>query len=269
MKVVTINILADLSLWEERRPLLVKGLSEIRPDILALQEVNLRENVAVWLAEKLDLPHIHISPKSGNAGDWEGIAILSRFPLERHATLDLRYQNRVAQVVQIQSGSQPVLFANGHFYWQPGESDKRLGQVERFQEWLAEAAARLGDPAIVVCGDFNALPEYKSIQKMRSRFTSAYAAIHGREPEYTSPTPLPVSKLFMLRTGLDFLGDIDVIQLLTEFRKVWKGTLDYLFVNERLRVIDCQLVLNSPAPDNPRIYPSDHLGLAADLEIIQ
>ena len=43
---------------------------------------------------------------------------------------------------------------------------------------------------IVAVGDFNGMPETPAIALMRERFTSAYAAIHGQEPEYTCPTPL-------------------------------------------------------------------------------
>ena len=48
----------------------------------------------------------------------------------------------------------------------------------------------------------------------------------------------------------------------------WHGTLDYIFINRGLRAIDCQVVLNQPASHDPRLYPSDHFGLCADLEIL-
>lgn len=45
--------------------------------------------------------------------------------------------------------------------------------------------------------------------------------------------------------------------------------LDYIFINQHWRVKDCQLILNQPSPDNRYLYPSDHFGLAADLEMRQ
>jgi endonuclease/exonuclease/phosphatase family metal-dependent hydrolase len=49
--------------------------------------------------------------------------------------------------------------------------------------------------------------------------------------------------------------------------KLWRGTLDYVFVNEHVGVHDCRVILNQPAPHDPTLYPSDHVGLAATLEL--
>jgi endonuclease/exonuclease/phosphatase family metal-dependent hydrolase len=260
LKVVTINILSDLSRWEERSPLLVHGLAELRPDLVALQEVSLPENNALWLANQLGFPHVYLSPQTGKMGQEEGIAIISRMPFEYQATLDLKTQYRVAQCVQVRVGSQPLIFANGHFFWQPGESPERQQQVELFMVWLDSLRV---DAPLVVCGDFNATPESASIEHMRQRLVSAYAARHNHEPDYTSPTPLPHSKPELLRTILRYARYIKV----GELRKSWQGTLDYIFVDSSIKVLDCQIVLDQPAPDNPQIYPSDHFGLAATLEL--
>jgi endonuclease/exonuclease/phosphatase family metal-dependent hydrolase len=48
----------------------------------------------------------------------------------------------------------------------------------------------------------------------------------------------------------------------------WRGTLDYIFVNDGVNVKACDVVLNKPAPHDPTLYPSDHFGLIATLEII-
>lgn len=265
-KVVTINILNDLSRWDERRLLLVDGLAELDPDLIGLQEVVLPDNNAQWLADQLNLKadstrrpyRVHLCPKTGKKATKEGIAILSRLPVEREATLDLRTQQRVAQLVQVRVDGQPVVFVNGHYYWRPSDSPERVQQIRLLLEWLERLPH---ETAIVAGGDFNGTPESKAIQLMRERFTSAYAARHGGEPDYTCPTPL-------VRPG--FIRGLALLLLnLKANRRLrpWRGTLDYLFVNERLRVTDCQVVLNRPAPHDARLYPSDHFGLAATLEI--
>ena len=48
---------------------------------------------------------------------------------------------------------------------------------------------------------------------------------------------------------------------------LWRGTLDYLFVDPATRVVDCHLILDRPHPDDPTLYASDHFGLAATLEL--
>ncbi len=258
-KIVTINILDDLSHWLARRRLLAEGLAQLKPDLVAVQEVRLPQNPAQWLAEQIGLPNISLTPKRGFESTREAIAILSRLPFESTGMLDLQGQQRVAQYVQVQIDGCSWVIANGHFYWQPGESPVRFHQVERLLDWLKSLP---GDLPCIVCGDFNSTPEEASIQLMRQRFVSAYAAIHGHEPDYTCPTPLPRSFRSSLRTWLGFF----LLNRRKQLNLKWRGTLDYIFVDPRLHLLDCQVVLDQPAPDNPRIYPSDHFGLCATLE---
>lgn len=269
VKVATANILSDLSRWEERGPLLVQGLAEAGPDIIALQEVNLHANsrganaarldTATWLAERLNFNHIHLTPKTGKSGGEEGIAILSRFPFDAQADLDLKTQDRVAQYVQVRIQDRPLVIANGHLFWQPGDSTERLRQVERLLDWLSPF---LDHVPVVVCGDFNSPPDTKAIRCMRVNLASAYAAVHGAEPDYTFPTPLPRSKLAMLHILIAYWRDIR----LSELRLKLRNTLDYIFVNDRLRVVDSRVILDWPALTDPKSYPSDHYGLLAVLE---
>lgn len=268
--VVTINILRDLSRWPERGSLLVEGLAELQPDLIALQEVALPANTAQWLAERLNAgdptgdrkgrPYtVHLCPKRNWESKREGIAILSRLPVERETTLDLRSQNRVAQCVKVNLEGRPLVFVNGHYYWLPGESRERVKQVECLLQWFNAVPE---DTAIVACGDFNGIPESEAIRRMRTRFASAYAARHGREPEYTCPTPLARRPELLLDAAKVVLN-----LLVNRTLQPWRGTLDYIFVRDNLRVVDCEVVLNRPAPHDPTLYPSDHYGLAARLKL--
>jgi len=259
VKVVTFNIFSDLSRWAARRDWLAQELEAQAADVIALQEVVLPENNAAWLADRLGMPYVFLTPKTGRAAGREGIALLSRLPFEEQAWLDLLTQDRVAQYAAIYAGGRRWLVANGHFYWQPGESVEREAQVRRLIDWLSEAGAQ---SPVVVCGDFNGTPETAAIRLMRQHYASAYAAVQGSEPDYTTPTPLPRSRVGLLKTAFHYLFTVR----LSDFRLGWRGTLDYIFVNQHVRVAACQVVLNRPAPGDPSIYPSDHFGLAADLE---
>ncbi len=256
IKIVTVNILTDLSRWEKRRSLLARGLISSNPDLVALQEIRLPNNPSRWLADQLGYDHIFLTPKTSYESNREAIAILSRLPFERQAALDLKGQNRVAQFVQVSFDNQPLIIANGHFYWQPGESPVRVHQVERLIDWLKNIPA---NPASIVCGDFNSTPETLAIRRMRQDFSSAYAAIHGTEPEFTCPTPLPRSIWSQLRTFLGFF----VLIRPNHLDSKWRGTLDYIFFNSRLKTLDCQMIFDQPSPDDSEIYASDHFGLCA------
>jgi endonuclease/exonuclease/phosphatase family metal-dependent hydrolase len=261
LKIVTINILNDLSRWAQRRLLLAQGLADLSPDLIAFQEVQLPHNPAGWLADQLGYSHRMLSPKSGWSAAHEGLALLSRWPLDDTAVLDLGGQDRIAQRASLKVGERPVVVANTHLYWQPGESPARLRQVERLLDWLQNLP---GAPPCVICGDFNATPETQAIRHMGQQLRSAHLTVHGVEPEYTCPTPLPRSPWAVTRTLLGFFLLIRPRHL--DLR--WRGVLDYIFVDSRLKVTDCQVVLDKPSPENPRIYPSDHFGLYAEIDIL-
>jgi endonuclease/exonuclease/phosphatase family metal-dependent hydrolase len=262
VKVATINILFNLKEWTQRRELLVKGLAAENADLIALQEVvRLPENTGAWLAEKLNMPHIYLVPKVNQEGNSlsEGIAILSRYPFVQQEMLALAGQNRVAQYVQVVVDGQPFVLCNGHYYWYPGSHPSRDIQVQQVLDWLGQLSPEL---PVVAVGDFNGTPETSAIALMHQQFTSAYATHHGQEPVYTCPTPL------VRRNWKQVLWHAFRNLRFNHTLRPWRGTLDYIFVNHHLRVKNCQLILNQPAPNSRTLYPSDHFGITADLEIL-
>jgi endonuclease/exonuclease/phosphatase family metal-dependent hydrolase len=258
-KLVTFNLLNKPSRWHERRKLIVRELRALQPDLIALQEVSLPHNNAQWLADQLGGYKVYTSPKAGPLGAREGLAVLSRLPVEARWTINLQAQSRVAQVLQVRLGDQPLVLVNGHFLFHVYDHIKRTQQVLRVLSWLRTSAA--GYP-VVACGDFNATPEMRTIQMMKRTFRSAYELVHGHEPEYTCPTPL-VYRFNAVRKGLSTLGNL----IANRQPKPWRGTLDYIFVDHHFQVMSCDLVLNAPAEDDPTLYPSDHVGLCAALAL--
>jgi len=259
-KLVTFNLLNKKpSRWHERRRLIVRELRALQPDVIALQEVSLPHNNAQWLADQLGGYKVYTAPKAGALGAREGVATLSRLPVEARWTINLQAQSRVAQVLRLRLGDQPLIVVNGHFLFHVYDHIKRTQQVRQVLGWLRTSAN--GCPTIA-CGDFNATPEMRTIQTMKAAFRSAYELVHGREPEYTCPTPL-VYRFNAVRKGLSTLGNL----LANRQPRPWRGTLDYIFVDRHFRVLSCDLVLNAPAEDDPTLYPSDHVGLCATLAL--
>jgi endonuclease/exonuclease/phosphatase family metal-dependent hydrolase len=262
LRVATVNVLNDLSRWAGRRALLADGLAALGLDVIALQEVTdpLGASTAHWLAAALGGYSVHVCPKGGWERRREGIALLSRLAVERHETIDLGGQRRTAQLVSVRVGGRPVVAANAHLCWPPGVHGPRVRQVGRLLAWLASIAP---GAAAVVCGDFNATPGSRAVTLMKRTFTSAHEAGHGREPEFTCPTPLA--------GGARLRGAVTrgVLRLFTNRPGAsWRGTLDYIFAGPGLRVVDCRTFLDQPAPGDPTLYASDHLGLAATLEVL-
>ncbi|MCL5998860.1 MAG: endonuclease/exonuclease/phosphatase family protein [Chloroflexi bacterium] len=260
VNIVTFNLLNKPSRWRERRFLIADELAQIQPDLIALQEVALPDNNAEWLASRLGHYSVHVCSKTGPLEGKEGIAILSRLPVERVRTLDLRTQHRVAQLVQVRQAHQSVMVVNGHFYFHVVDHIERVRQIQHLLGWLDHHTRRR--MPTIICGDFNDTPGSRSICLMRQRFVSAHAARHGREPDYTCPTPLRY-QLSTVRTTLSRLGNY----ALNRSFAPWRGTVDYIFVNPQVHVVECKSVLNRPAPHDRTLYPSDHVGLAATLTL--
>lgn len=261
IRVATVNILNDLSRWDARRTLLARGSDALSPDLIALQEVTdpLGRSTAHWLAGELGGYSVHVCPKSGWGRKREGIAVLSRLPVEGHEALDLRSQQRMAQFVRVRAGGSPVVLVNGHYHWLPGAHAARVRQIGRV---LDRVHALDPGTAVVACGDFNGTPGSPAIALMRQVFISAHEANHGSEPEYTCPTPLV--------SGDRVRGAITrgLLRLFTNRPDgLWRGALDYIFVSPDVRVVECGVFLDCPSPEDHTLYASDHLGLAASLEI--
>lgn len=255
LNVVTLNLLNDLRHWHQRGPLIVDELRALQPDLIALQEVVLPVNTAEWLARRLDGYDVHLCPKTGRLRHEEALAILSRLPVEAHDWLSLVHQNRVAHLVVARQGDRPWIFANTHLYWHLLDTQHRLEQAQWLLDWLREHHTAM------VCGDFNAVPGARSLRLLQTRFQSAHVAVHGREPEYTCPTPLHRGPGLRHRAReMAFrVGGPLVKRRLAQ----WRETIDYIFVEKSLRVLECRTAFTQPAPADPLIYPSDHLGLAA------
>jgi endonuclease/exonuclease/phosphatase family metal-dependent hydrolase len=261
IRAATINILNDSSRCAERRTLLTQGLAELSPDLIALQEVSnpLGESTAHWLAGELGGYSVLVCPKAGWSRKREGIAVLSRLPVEGHETLDLGGQERVAQFVRVRAGGRPVVLVNGHYYWPVGAHRAQVKQVGRV---LDRVKALDAGTTVIACGDFNATPGSRAIALMRQTFASAHQARHGREPDFTCPTPLISGGRLRRLATRGLLGLFSI-----QFSDIWRGTLDYIFVSPDVRVLGCGVFLDKPSQDDPTLYASDHLGMAATLEI--
>ncbi len=257
---VTFNLLNKPSRWHDRRELVVAELRALAPDVIGLQEVSLPHNNARWLAEQLGGYTVHTSPKTGALAEREAVALLSRLPVDDCRTIALGSQSRVAQLAKVRVGGRVIAIVNGHFMFHVYDHIQRTQQVQRVLTWLRVTA---GELPMIVCGDFNATPDMRTIQVMKESFASAYEARHGHEPDFTCPTPL-VYQFDSMRKGLSRIGNY----FLSRRVDPWRGTLDYIFVDDNFCVQACDLVLNRPSPNDATLYPSDHVGLCAALELM-
>ena len=245
--VATLNLFNRIARYDERRALIVDQFLALRPDVIGLQEVNLTTDQGMELCrlvnDRLDASQayaIYHMGHQGRSAQSQAIAAMTRLPVEAHEGLDYILQDNVAQRLRLRLEDGVTLdFYNTHLWWPPPAADIRLTQAERLLEWID---ARPGASAVAVAGDFNAYEGEPAVGLMKGRFVSAHEAAHGREPEKTWPTPV------------------------NTFDRSPPGCLDYVFV-DGARVVEAGLAFDRPDAADPTLYPSDHLGVAAKLDI--
>jgi endonuclease/exonuclease/phosphatase family metal-dependent hydrolase len=244
LRIATLNIRNLADRWDERLPLLLADMAALQPDVLGLQEVvyplqqdrligaageGLYESFRAWAGR----------PEYGNAMLVRASLAAAAADVER---LDLGLNRSALRLVVAVEGRR-ILVAVTHLHHVPADDGLRDDQVRQLLEWLD--AGPIVDGQVVV-GDFNAEPDEPASGRMRAAgFRSGYAEANGADPGVTWPSGLQAP-------GMDTDGD--------------PGCLDYVWVRGSVRVRSARLAFDRPAVGDPTLYPSDHLGLVAELE---
>ncbi len=248
MNISTLNLRHHMDRWEERFPLVVQTLLDADADLVGLQEVSIKlgpKNQAQLIADAINqgsakAPYqVSFTLTREVTKDQEGIAILSRLPVKSFESVALPGPWRVAQMVTVEIEGRLLGFANTHLHHVPWRDESiRLPQAEFFMEWVNGQSF-----PCVMSGDYNAEPQSSTVLKVKETHRSAYETAHGKEPDFTCPTPL-----------------------VKPFHDV-PDTIDFLFyASEALRVTGCELIGTEPDPHDPTLYASDHFGLCAEFE---
>jgi endonuclease/exonuclease/phosphatase family metal-dependent hydrolase len=249
--VATLNLRGHRDRWRRRRELVVAELLDLQPDLVSLQEIHRPSAQGRWLQHQVNM-RLGGSPrrpyrlfqrrKAGLIrGYQEGIGVLTRLPVLSHDALNLGHGGRVALRVNVELETRKTLdFVAVHLHHVAAEREARLEQATRLVGWL-NGPDRV--PLQVIAGDFNELPDGPAIRQIRQLYRSAFVEARGYDPVATFPTAL------------------------VESSDGWSGCLDYLFVSKAVsRVAEAAIFCRRPASDDPRLYPSDHVGLVARIE---
>lgn len=240
----TLNLRNVFDRWEERLPLLLADMAALQPDVMGLQEV-------VYPVQQDRLLGAagpgRYEAFRGWAGRPEyGNSLLVREPLRGREVerLDVGLDRSALRLLLDLPGGATLTVAVTHLHHPPDAHAERLAQVERLLGWFDGGPAAA---ATVLVGDFNADPREPAYERMRAAgWRSAHVEANGAEPPVTWPSGLQ-------GPAIDTDGDPDC--------------LDYIWLAGSARTLDCRLVFDRPAVDDAGLYPSDHVGLVARLEV--
>jgi endonuclease/exonuclease/phosphatase family metal-dependent hydrolase len=249
VSVATLNLFNRMGQWGHRAPLVIDQFEELQPDVIGLQEVDMMLDQGMWISRQVngrmgERPHYRIkhAVNPGQRASFHGIATMARLPFEEHEILDLMTFERVAQRMVFRCGDRPFVFVNTHLHHPVEAQQERVEQTHALFAWLDRDTRGL--PTVVV-GDFNAYaqPPEPTVTLMKTRFRSTYETAHGKEPDWTWTTPV------------------------NTYDDSPHGTLDYIWLSPEWNVVRADLAFNKPDRLDPNMYPSDHIGLSATLEL--
>lgn len=246
LRVATLNLEQDHKRWQERRELIAAQLKDLKPDIWALNEIHVPSRAGRWLqkaAAKVSGTKYALLQQSKVGADSriEAEGLLTRFPVVDTANLDYLSHNCVALVARFAIEGVLLDVYVTHLIAARVDESAREHQVSEFLRWM-----RTRDDAdcSVVCGDFNAAPEQPSIGLMA-------AAYRCTQTQPTAFTPLKES------------GGAPTHPEWQRFDRC----IDYIWISPSIKVKATGLCFNIPASNDPNLWPSDHVGVWADLEI--
>lgn len=250
--VATINLHNRADRWRERRHLLVEQLVETAPDVIALQEINVPIRQGKWLCSQVNfrlsgsekVPYRLVQKRHQNVLNvaFEGVGVLSRLPILYHESTGLGFGGRVALRVHVELPSHQTMdFVAAQLHQVPFEKEARQEQAMRLVGWLL---SHKHVPIQVIGGDFGESPDGLAIGYVKQSFYSAYEAKYGREPVATFPTALVPAETAAA------------------------ACLDYIFCSAAVHDVRMvRLFCAASAREDDTLFPSDHVGLVAKLEV--
>ena len=260
LKVLTLNIWNRQGPWEQRSRLIKKGLVELQPDLVGLQEVLQHEAEPMHQARELS-DHYHVAYRAAwhiGGGLNFGNAVLSRWPIGAADNFPLPNdpdeESRALLYVRADSPHGPIPVFCTHLSWKFHQGSLRERQVAFIAERVHDLAPTDGLPPILL-GDFNAEPDADEIRFLRGLHTlrgrSAYFAdcfgLCGEGPGHTYAR-----------------SNVYAEKLHEPNRRI-----DYIFVrgpDRKLRgePLSSQVVFDVPEDG---VFPTDHYGVVAEISI--
>ena len=272
VRVVTLNLWGRSGAWSDRRSVLIDGLRDLRPDLVAFVEAIKTDDYD----QTVDLlgTGYHVVYQSDRAADGVGVSIASRWPLEAVYEVDLHITPRTADFrcmtlvaeIRVPDPVGPLLFVNNNPNYQLDFELERELQAVRAARFIEELVGerRLH---VVLAGDFDAGPEQASMRFWCGRqslggmsvcYRDVWESTHPQDPghTFTPRNPLVPSSRNPLvvdgETPLEVGRRIDHIMV----RCGHHGpTLD---------VATCTLLFDEPIDG---VWASDHFAVLADLVV--
>jgi endonuclease/exonuclease/phosphatase family metal-dependent hydrolase len=261
VRVLMLSVFGDGAVWPDRRPVVVAGLRELRPDLVVFEEA-IKTDAYDQVVDLLG-PDYHVAHQAGRPENGSGLSIASRWPFVEVRQADLPATARVspdfpcaalaAEIV----APDPVgamLLVGMRTSWQVDFSVERELEAVAAARFVEETAAGR-DLHVVLAGDMNADPDAATVRFWTGRTSLDGTSVCYRDA-WESANPGEPGHTFTPRNPL--VADWD-----WPFRRI-----DYVMVRcgehggPTLAVAACDRAFDRPVDG---VWASDHFGVVADL----
>ncbi len=246
LTVLTLNIRNINDRYEERKPLLCAEFGAIAPDIAGLQEVVFGDEPQdeMLAASAPQRTYRAVDARSERYPAFGNSILCAVGEVQAHETLRLSHNRVVQRALIALPGHVMLWFANTHLHHKPEHPHVRQAQAHAIIEWMETAPAA---DATILTGDFNTPPfEPAYAEMVDAGFRSAFREANGAEPAVTWPSGIECDTK-------DTEGD--------------PNCLDYVWLRGSIRCHSARLEFNQHPSTDPTLYPSDHFGILATLQV--
>jgi len=233
IRIMTYNVHSCVGMDGKTSPeRIARVINRHKPDIVALQELDRgrkrtgREDQPQLIAKELKMVY-HFHPSIIIDQERYGNAVLSRYPMEliRAGRLPGKSKNSKAEPrgalwTAINIAGIKINFFNTHLGLSSGE---RVHQAKALlgNEWIDHPACQ---GPVILCGDFNALPNSQLCRKIKKTFRDAQGELDNHSPKATWFSHYPVGRIDHV-----FIGpEIDVVRVEVSRTNLDKVASDHL-----------------------------------------
>jgi endonuclease/exonuclease/phosphatase family metal-dependent hydrolase len=251
MRVLTLNCWNVTEPFAARMTVLRTALEPLAPDVLALQEIVVREDGLDQAGMILD--GLGYERVFGPAANEVGNVIASRWPIRRPTVRPLpggetERRSVLAALIETPAGTLP--FLTTHLNWRPDHGPVRERQVIAIADLVPELVAAASLPPILV-GDLNAEAESNEI-----RFLCGRTALDGRRLHLRDAWPVGGDGT----PGFTWDNRNHFAAAASEPDR----RIDYILVAPGARIASARLAFTEPAGD---VFASDHFGVLVDVAV--
>jgi endonuclease/exonuclease/phosphatase family metal-dependent hydrolase len=191
VRIATWNLWGRYGPWEARLPAITETLRRIDADIVGLQEVweDDRRSQASELAAALGYTEPVFAPNLEREGARSGNAVLSRWPIRRHAVrrlpreaagaADDEGEERLVVLAEVDGPRGPIQVFCAHLSWRGDHSGIRQEQVAEICRFVRESRPR-SFPAVLL-GDLNADPDSDELRILTGQRAVAVPGVMFRD----------------------------------------------------------------------------------------